>query len=210
MIEQGTPEWFAVKAGKASASNASKITAGGKGITRSKYLYKLALERITGHYIHGYKGADMDRGNEMEAQVRQAYEERMFTPVKESPFIDHPHIPNAGASPDGLVGKDGLIEIKTREYHIQLEFVRTKKIGDAALKQMYFQLACCPERKWCDYVSYMAGDEEMLKNMPEYLLMQIVRVERDDVKIKQLEAAFRQADAEVEALVDELRRINDV
>ena len=133
-IEQGTEAWFDMKAGVISASNISKVMAGGKGITRTKYLYKLALERITGKYIHGYKSAEMERGNELEEIARQAYEEKYMTPVEQTGFVFHPSIPRAGASPDGLVGDDGLIEIKTREYHIQLDFIRDGKISDANMR----------------------------------------------------------------------------
>ena len=206
MIAQGTEAWLQQRAGKISASNISKVMAGGKGITRGKHIAKLALERITGSYIPDFKFSDADRGNILEPKARQKYEEINFVGVELEGFVVHPNIPNSGASPDGLVGDDGLIEIKTRDYHIQFDFIRTGTISDENMKQMQFQMAVTG-RKWCDYVSYMAVPEELEDKIPEHLLIKTVRVERDDQMIKQIEAAVRQADAEIEAMVKELKGV---
>lgn len=212
MIEQGSSEWLTLKAGKISASNICKVMAGGQGITREKHLEKLAYERLSGQYIQEYKSADMERGNILEEEARIAYEFIHDKQVELAGFLIHPNIPNAGASPDGLIGGDGLIEIKTRDSHIQRKFVKDGKISDANMKQMQFQMAVTG-RKWCDYVSYLniPGDEEQRRIIEEKISnkvkMKVVRVERDDVKIKEIEAAVRQADAEIEKIVKELKAL---
>lgn len=198
MIKQGSSEWFRMKAGKFSASNMGKLTAGGKGITRKKYLYKIACERISGEYIHTHQTSDMERGNELESVARQAYQELTMEPVETAEFVIHPDIPYAGASPDGYVGDDGLIEIKTRAYHIQLDFILGKQgISGANMKQMQFQMACTG-RDWCDYVSYSS-------EVPKNQKICIVRVKRSDEEIKQLEGAVRRANDEVEEIVKALK-----
>ena len=204
-MKQHTDEWFAEKAGKIGASSIYKIMAGGKGLTRKKYIYKLALERVTGCYITDYQCADMDRGNELEAEVRQAYEERMLTPVIEVGWIPHPTIPNTGASPDGLVGEDGLVEIKTRAYHIQIDFFNDGKIPGECMKQTQWQMSCTG-RNWCDYVSYMDEPEEIKDKISDELQMKIVRVKRNPAQIKEIAEAVKHGLADVEELAERLSK----
>ena len=205
MVEQGSKQWFRMKAGKISASNMRKLTAGGTGKTRRRYLSKLAIERITGEYIHGYKNKHMDRGNELEAQARQEYQERKFVEVKQTDFVEHPDLENFGASPDGLVGDDGLIEIKTRSPHIQIDFIRgNKSISGANRKQMMAQMMCTG-RKWCDYISYISIEDEARPKLPSKLNMKIVRVERDEKEIKRLTEAVKEGNRDIEKMIEEIK-----
>ena len=114
-VLQGTPEWFEQRRGKVTASRIADLmakTKSGYSTSRQNYLMQLLCERLTGKVEEGYKSTAMQRGNDLEAEARNWYQLETGESVEEVSFIDHPEINFAGASPDGLVGAEGLIEIK--------------------------------------------------------------------------------------------------
>ena len=147
-IEQGSPEWFALRVGKMTASNATAIGANGAGL--KTYAKDIAMQ-IVGVEIESYTNADMDRGNELEEFGSMAYELERDVTVEKVAFVTNNDFTDTGASPDGLVGKDGGIEIKARndKKHFALLMGETKEIP---FNQIQFTLMITG-RKWWDFVS---------------------------------------------------------
>jgi len=149
-----SPELMAERVGKVTASRIADVLSGGKGITRQKYMAQLAAERMTLKPSRlGFSNKSIDHGNENEPFARMEYEMRNGVIVMESDFIDHPYIPMAGCSPDGMVNDDGLVEIKCSDTHTFIDFALTRKIPEKYRLQMLWQI-CCTRRKWCDMFFY--------------------------------------------------------
>jgi len=157
-MEQSTQEWFEVRAGIVTASRAKDLMAEGQGKTRLAYMYQLIGEVMTGEPVQVFKGNEhTERGNLLEPVARDLYCERTKSEVVQTGFIrNHDDIGGAGYSPDGLVGDDGAVEIKTRLAHIQAELLDTGKIPRDAMYQMQFGMWVAG-LKWCDYISYCQG-----------------------------------------------------
>lgn len=202
MSAQGGEEWFAARLGKATASRVSDIiakTKSGPSTSRENYMVELALERLTGRRADSYTNAAMQWGTETEPTARAAYEAATGVLVIEVGMIPHPRIAMAGASPDSLVGDDGLIEIKCPNSATHIKTLRTGMVGGDYITQMQWQMACTG-RAWCDFVSFDP-------RMPDGLDLFVKRVHRDDETISMLE---REVDAflgQVDALVIELQEM---
>ncbi|OOF59334.1 lambda exonuclease family protein [Rodentibacter myodis] len=182
MIEQGSPEWFEQRKGKVTASRIADLmakTKSGYSTSRQNYLMQLLCERLTGKVVESYKSDAMQRGNELEGEARNRYQIETGEIVEQISFIDHPTINFAGASPDGLVGKDGLIEIKCPNTATHIDTLRTKKPADRCYKQMQWQMACTG-RAWCDFISF---DDRL----PEHLSYFCTRIPRDEQAIIEIE-----------------------
>lgn len=194
-MDQRSAEWFACRVGKATASRISDIVAklkDGKtpGASRKNYLADLMLERLTGTPRTIPTSHAMQHGIDHEATAREAYEAHHFCSVKEVGFCDHPTIPMSGASPDGLVGDDGLLEIKCPQPAMHFETLKTKAIPSQYVTQMMWQMACTG-RQWCDFVSFHP-------DMPEPMRLFVARLHRDDDMIAELEAEVGKFLIEVE------------
>ena len=201
MIEQGSPEWFAQRCGKATASKIADIiatTKSGPSASRKNYLAQLVAERLTQTVAESYSNAAMQWGTEKEPEARAAYAFLYADGVDVDPaeFVTHPSIEMAGASPDGLVGADGLVEIKCPNTATHIETLLGGKVDSKYITQIQWQLACTG-RAWCDFVSYDP-------RMPEHLAIWVKRVPRDDAMIEELESAVRVFLAEVAATVTAL------
>lgn len=156
MLEQRTAEWFAERAGKVTASRIADVmakTKTGYGAGRANYMAELVAERLSGEAKQGFTNAAMQHGIDTEPQARAMYELEQGVTVIEEGFVKHPSIDNSGASPDGLVGEDGLVEIKCPNTATHIETLRTGKIDRKYVLQMHWQMICC-ERTWCDFVSF--------------------------------------------------------
>jgi putative phage-type endonuclease len=202
MIEQRTEEWFKQRLGKVTASAIANViakTKTGPSASRENYSTQLTLERLTGQQAEFYTNAAMEWGTATEPQARTAYEVYREVLVDEVGFIDHPTIAMSGASPDGFVGEDGLVEIKCPESKTQMETLLNQKVPTKYQPQMQWQMACTG-RKWCDFVSYDP-------RMPENLQIFVQRVERNDVYIKMLEEEVRVFIEEIEQKIEILRKI---
>lgn len=197
MIEQGTPEWHQLRAGKVTASRVADIlaqTRTGPSASRQNYLIELALQRSTGTIEPSYTNAFMQHGIDTEPQARVAYEVETGNFVDQVAFIDHPTIANFGCSPDGLIGDDGLIEIKCPNSATHWEYFKAKKPPQKYVTQIQTQL-CVTGRKWCDFVSFDP-------RMPSRSQLLIVRVDRDEVFIAEIEEKVKQFLSEVEVEVN--------
>lgn len=200
MSDQGTEEWRLQKAGKASASRIWEIAArtkAGRGASYYNYMSDLLCERVTGRPLDRYVTAAMLEGTAREPDARAAYEFERGVEVQQVGFIEHPTIPMSGASPDGLVGDDGMIEIKSPQLSAHIDTLLSETIPDKYVKQMTWQLAVTG-RQWVDYVSYNS-------DLPEHMQLWIKRLHRDDAAIKALEEQVQEFLHELDAKVKALR-----
>ncbi len=196
-IVQGSEEWLNLRAGKITGSKVSDMMAGGQSKTKDSYRVQLAIERITGKPVaSGYKSAAMQKGNDDEPLAREYYEFANDADVVQVGFILHPTLLNAGCSPDGLVGDDGLIEIKCPNIETHINYLLSKKIPGNYMSQIQWELACTG-RKWCDWMTFS-------KEMPIHLRSLIIRVFRDEKRIAELESTAKQFNIEVDNLIKQL------
>lgn len=152
-ILQGTEDWLKARLGCGTASRANDMCAGETTAAYQNYLWQLVAERETGQSEDSYTNADMLRGSEIEPVARAAYEAHTGEFVTQTGFWLHPSIKYFGASPDGLVGDDGLIEIKCPRTSTHLRYRHEGKPPTQYKRQMMCQLACTG-RKWVDFVSF--------------------------------------------------------
>lgn len=181
--EQRSAEWFQARLGKATASRfkdvLAKLRNGTESASRKNYRAQLVIERLTGQQAERFTSQAMIWGTETEDLARLAYTLATTNLVEEVGFIQHPSL-QAGASPDGLVGLDGQIEIKCRLTAGHIETLRSGHMPPEHLPQVQGQL-WITGRKWCDFVSYEP-------TLPENARLFIERIERDDEYIANLEA----------------------
>jgi len=200
-VEQRTEEWFAARLGKVTASRVADLvgkTKTGYSATRDNYMAQLVVERLTQTKAESYTNAAMQWGTDQEPFARAAYEAAQGVMVEEVGFIPHPTIEWAGASPDGLVGDDGLVEIKCPNTATMIETLLSQKVPGKYFTQMQFQLACTG-RKWCDYVVFDP-------RMPAKAQLFVKRVDRDDAYIAEIEAEIVKFLAEVDSQVNQLNK----
>lgn len=199
MTDQRTPEWFSQRAGKVTASCIADLmatTRSGPSASRANYMAKLVAERLTGEVEQGFTSAAMQHGIDTEAEAREAYAFLHNATVIEVGFCPHPSIAMAGASPDGLVGDDGLVEIKCPSTATHIATLRGAAIDGKYVKQMMFQMACTG-RQWCDFASYDP-------RLPVEMRLHVQRLHRDDAMVSEIEAAVTQFLTEVDATVADL------
>lgn len=193
-MEQGSPEWFAARVGKVTASRVSDIVArtkSGYAASRANYMAELLCERLTGERGPTFQTSAMAWGTTNEPVARQLFVEKFGMPVEEVGFVPHATIINAGASPDGLIQDDGLLEIKCPQTATHLELLSGGNIPARYMFQMYWQMACTG-RDWCMFVCFDP-------RLPEPMQMYTEEVPRDEKIIAELED-------EVIKFIDELDR----
>lgn len=189
-IEQGSMEWFEVRAGIPTASCFKDILSKGAGKTRRTYMLKLLGERLTGELQEPYTNAHMERGKVMEAEARIMYEFQNDLNAEEVGFIRNGE---KGCSPDSLIGESGMLEIKTKLPHLQLDVLDKGKLPADHVAQVQGQLWVA-EREWCDFVSYW----------PKLPLF-VYRVTRDEEYIKTLADAVDSFNEELAKLEQKMR-----
>ena len=193
-LVQGSDEWFAVRLGKLTASKAQQI---GNGLSKTGKIgagletlcFEKVAEILSGTREEGYKNPDMERGNEQETLARSAYELENNADVKTVGFIELDE--RVGCSPDGLVGDDGLVEIKC---HNNLNFTKllfSKKIETKYIWQMQMQMYIA-ERKWCDYVAFNENFENLIT----------IRVERDEEAISKIVEGIELGKARINEILE--------
>lgn len=193
MIVQGSPEWFEQRCGKVTASKVADLiakTKSGYSASRANYMAQLVAERLTGTVAESFSNAAMQWGADIEPEARRNYEFFTNATVDEASFVPHPSIAETGASPDGYVGADGLLEIKCPNTSTHIETLLGGSVPGKYITQIQWQLACTG-RAWCDFVSFDP-------RMPETMNIFIKRVPRDDAAIQSLES-------EVTDFLNELR-----
>lgn len=201
MNEQERAAWMADRCGHITASRITDVLAkplkGAKeATTRRNYKAELVCERMTGKTREGYTSWEMKRGIELEPFARDEYEMRRGEMVDNAGFIVHPTIKMAGATPDGLIGKDGLAQFKCPKTAHHIDYLTAGIVPNDYRPQMLWEMACTG-RQWCDFVSYDP-------DLPEYLQLFIVRFFRDEVEIAKIEDEVRRFDEEIDVTIKAL------
>lgn len=182
MIEQRSPEWYAQRLGKATASRIADVVARtktGPAASRMNYAAELVVERLIGTPAPNYVNGAMQWGTDHEAEALALYAEWQGVLVQPAEFVDHPEIVWSGASPDGYVDDDGLVEVKCPNTATHIETLLGGAIAGGHVVQMQWQMACTG-RAWCDYVSYDP-------RLPASMRLHVRRVDRDVSHIIELE-----------------------
>lgn len=201
-IVQGSPEWHAIRCGRVTASRVADVVAKtktGYSASRANYAAELIAERLTGTVADGFQSEAMKHGTLMEPEARAGYEFRTDFTVVEIGFVAHPKIAMSGASPDGLIGDDGLVEIKCPNTATHIDTLLGAKVPAKYETQMHWQMACTG-RKWCDFVSYDP-------RLPESMRFFLKRVERNDERIKELETEVSKFLGEIDETLAKLRSL---
>lgn len=199
---QGSPEWFAARVGVATASCFSAIMAttrsGGEAAERRNYRSRLVVERLTGKPVQTFQSAAMKQGTEREPFARMGYEAHTGNIAQEVGLCMHETL-LAGASPDGLIGEDGGLEIKCPELSNHLAYLQMK--GEPTEYTWQIQGAMwITGRAWWDFVSYNP-------DFPEHLQLIVRRIPRNEEQIKKLAAEVERFLAEVDAEVERVRSL---
>jgi putative phage-type endonuclease len=205
MIEQGTDEWFAARIGKVTASRVADViakTKTGYSTSRDNYMAQLICERLTGQKGESFTNAAMQWGTETEPLARISYEVAQNVLVDQVGFVSHPKILMAGASPDGLVGDNGLLEIKCPNTATHIDTLLSETVPGKYNTQMQFQMACT-DREWCDFVSFD-------NRLPTELQLFVKRVPRDNVFIRLIEGEIVQFIAELDDKINKLMKVKNV
>lgn len=199
-IEQGSDEWKQARLGHVTASNMADVMSKGKGtaeaVGRYKYKVKLVAERLTQTSGESFTNAAMEWGIEQEQFACIEYEAFRNVFVERTGFWVHPEIQWLGVSPDRLVGDEGLIEVKCPNTTTHLGYLFENKIPSDYYKQIQCQL-WVTGRQWCDFVSYDP-------RLPKRNQLLIVRAERDEKLIKEMETETLQFLGEVNQLIIKL------
>jgi putative phage-type endonuclease len=172
---QGEPDWYLARLGKVTASKFADATAKGTRASMLGYMDKLIAERMRNSPYESYHNSAMDSGTDSEPLARKHYADINRVTVEEVGFIERDEW--TGCSPDGLVGDDGMLEIKCPLPHTHVRYLREKRFPTAYKKQVMGQLWIA-ERQWCDFVSF---DEYNIRK-PYFC----VRVYRDEKFIRNL------------------------
>lgn len=176
---QGSEAWALARCGRATSSEFSSILAKGEGKMRAAYLIRVVAERLTGKPVDTYHNGHMERGQEQETWARMAYQARTGLLVEESEFIPHPKL-QTGCSPDGLIGEDGGLELKSVIPTVHVETMLRGAYPPKHRAQIMGNLWLA-DRQWWDFCSYCP-------DMPPHLQVYIFRVERDAKYIETLTA----------------------
>lgn len=199
-VAQNTDEWFQVRCGKITASRISDVLAGGKGITREKYLCQLAIERLTNTPVRGgFKSRATEHGNAYENEALELYSLLNDVDIEKVGFACHPTLANAGCSPDALVGIDGMVQVKAPDPHTHVGYCLSKQVPRDYALQIQWEMACTG-RQWSDFISY---DPDQIPR----LRLLTIRIVRDGGLIRTLEQAAVEFDQEVNDLVTKLRTL---
>ena len=200
---QGSPEWFAVRNGKITASKLSdlmKKTKWGESTYKTRLRMELAIERITGKSAgDNFMNQAMKNGVEREPDARKLFEAITGKEVAECGSFDHPEIVNTSASPDGLIrGEDAVLELKCPTHVTHAKNLLSEKMPKNYEYQVQWQIACT-ESEYAYFASYHP-------DFPKELRLKWVKVLRDNIMILELEDAVRQFDIEVEDLIIKLKK----
>lgn len=190
---QGSPEWYAARAGIPTASMFDTVMAKGRGgaesKTRRKYMLQLIGERLTGQPMESFSNDHTERGKAMEAEARDLYAMVRGVEPQQVGFMRRG---NAGASPDSLIGTDGVLEVKTKLPHLQIEVLLANRLPPEHVAQVQGQL-WISGRSWCDFVSYSPA-------LPLFVL----RVFRDEPYIARLAVEINEFNEDLAAVMKQV------
>jgi putative phage-type endonuclease len=191
LVEQNTEEWMELRKGKFTASSFSDLFMKPTTATYQKAIYRVVYERLTGEQPESFTNEYMERGHELEPLAREAYELETFNTIEEPGFFEFN--PWIGASPDGLIGEDGLIEIKSPAFNTMINYMLEQKLPTQYKWQVYGQMYVTG-RKWTDFMAY----HPKLKPV-------IVRVERDEEIITQLDQQLKASIKQAKEIIKKIK-----
>jgi YqaJ-like viral recombinase domain len=198
--EQHTAEWTWVRTGRITASRIcdlmAKLKRGGEAACRRDYRIELIAERLTGRTDDRYVSKEMQFGIEQEPFARTAYEIRTENIVDPVGFIFHPRLDFSGASPDGLIGEDGGLELKCPKTTTHLAYISAGTVPKEYQHQMLWNMACA-EREWWDFASFDP-------RLPEKLRLFIIRMPRDEARIGEIEREVLTLNSEIQDICAQL------
>ncbi len=204
-IEQGSAEWFNLRCGKVTASQVARCTMGATQATIKKYKAELCKEILTNTPMEMFQSDWMERGKVVEPQAVAAYEFMTGQDCHTVSFVQHPFIERAGASPDRLVGKKGIVEFKCPSTSVHMDFILGRPMPKNYRKQCFWQLACCPDRDWVDFASFDP-------DLPPRLQLHKERIERDHVAKEihvmeeEVEDFIKQVERQIEVIEEVMAR----
>jgi putative phage-type endonuclease len=205
--EQGSLEWFAARLGNVTASRVADViakTKSGYAASRDNYMAQLICERMTYTVAESFNSPAMQWGTETEPLARAAYESLADVLVDEVGYIAHPTIKRAGASPDGLIGLFGLLEIKCPNTATHIDTLISEQVPTKYITQMQWQMSCTG-RIWADFVSFDP-------RLPSGLQMFVKRVEFDAEYVAMLKEEvikfLTELDAKISKLNERLNHVN--
>ena len=201
-MEQRSTEWFSARLGKVTASRVADIvskTKSGYSTSRANYMAELIVERLTGKAADYYQNAAMLWGTNTEPMARSSYEDHTGGLVEDVGFVPHPTIPMSGASPDGLVNEDGLVEIKCPNTSTHIDTVLGQEIPLKHIAQMQWQMACTG-RDYCDFVS-------LDPRLPDGMKIFVRTLRRDVEMIKALEEEVTKFLTEMDTKIEQLNKL---
>jgi len=190
-VEQRSPEWFELRKRRMTASHAQAISANGKGLT--SYIREKMCDIYSISTTESFTNSAMEHGIEQEEVARTIYEFESGNGVIEVGFVVYNDY--AGASPDGIVGNDGLVEIKCPTNKVYFNLLLDQKIDSKYLWQMQMQMLVC-DRKWCDYVVYNPNFKNQIF---------IKRVERDEKMIDKLLVGLESGEKLIKEIEKEMK-----
>lgn len=203
--QQGSAEWFSARTGCVTASRLSDVMAklknGASSAAREKYKMEMLTEILTGQIVEHYVSPAMDFGRENEGVARAQYEIAQGVEVDLIGFCYHPGVKRSGASPDGLVGKNGLVELKVPNTATHLGYLLSGVVPEEYKPQMFWQMACA-QRDWCDFVSFDP-------RLPDDFSLFIVRLDWDEEVIRAMEAEVEKFIGEVNEMAEKLQKYRD-
>lgn len=195
-LEQNTPEWYAVRSGKFTASMFADLFASKSTDKYQNAVYRVAYERVTGEQAPTYTNAIMERGHELEPIARESYELETFNLVEQVGFCELSEW--VGCSPDGLVGNDGMIEIKCPAYNTFIRYINAGTLPSTYFYQVHGQMYVTG-RKWVDFVAYHPPFKPF-----------IFRVERDEAVCQQIEQKLSEAISDAKKIIEKLKKYSNV
>ena len=200
-MEQRSDEWFKARLGKVTASRICDVLAATSTAAYQNYQAQLIAERLTGEPYESHVTSAMQWGIEKEEDARSLYEFMTDETVMEIGFVPHFVIKESGASPDGLIGLNGQIEIKCPNTATHIKTLTTRKIEKKYRNQMTWQMACTG-RAWCDFVSYDP-------RLPAEHNLCVIRFERDDEEVKEMELAVKQFIRSLDDKISKMKAVSE-
>lgn len=196
LIEQNSEEWLKLRSGKFTASTFADLFATKTTQAYKKAIRKVVFERLTGESPESFSNDWMNRGHELEPIARKEYEDYTFNTVSDGGFFEYNEW--VGASPDGLIGEDGLIELKCPAYNTFIDYLINNKLPSEYLYQVQGQLFVTG-RKWCDFTAYH----------PKLPLMKVTVYPDPEIQ-EQIGKALETAIKEAEEMIEKISKLNKV
>jgi len=192
-VIQGTDEWFELRKGKFTASIIKDLFMATTTKGYENAIYKVVFERLSGERVESeFKSPYMQRGNDLEEQAREHYQMMTFNKVNNGGFYELNEF--VGASPDGNIEQDGILEVKCPAYNTMIKYLLKKELPSEYKYQVHSQLLIC-DKAYCDFFAYHPSLESF-----------VLRVERDETICKEINKKLKESILKVNSIIKELKK----